>query len=118
MSEQPKDRRSPVEPDGAAMIAAERQRQIAEEGWTAEHDDKHVRGELIQAAVSYLLDHPEAYASECGDEPPDHWPWDASWWKPSDDPIRNLVKAGALIAAEIDRLEAADLRRFVGEWSA
>lgn len=33
------------------------------------------------------------------------WPWDASWWKPSADPIRNLVKAGALIAAEIDRLQ-------------
>jgi hypothetical protein len=33
------------------------------------------------------------------------WPWDPSWWKPSPDPIRNLVKAGALIAAEIDRLQ-------------
>jgi hypothetical protein len=35
------------------------------------------------------------------------WPWDASWWKPSNDPVRNLVKAGALIAAEIDRLQRA-----------
>lgn len=35
------------------------------------------------------------------------WPWDEEWWKPSLDPIRNLEKAGALIAAEIDRLEAA-----------
>lgn len=33
------------------------------------------------------------------------WPWDAKWWKPSDDPIKNLVKSGALIAAEIDRLQ-------------
>lgn len=33
------------------------------------------------------------------------WPFDASWWKPSNDPIRNLIKAGALIAAEIDRLQ-------------
>ena len=35
------------------------------------------------------------------------WPssWNTSWWKPSADPIRNLVKAGALIAAEIDRLQ-------------
>lgn len=38
------------------------------------------------------------------DEAPDEWPWDVSWWKPSADPERNLVKAGALIAAEIDRL--------------
>jgi hypothetical protein len=35
---------------------------------------------------------------------PSSWPWDYDWWKPSDDPIRNLTKAGALIAAEIDRL--------------
>jgi hypothetical protein len=33
------------------------------------------------------------------------WPWDEKWWKPSTNPIRNLVKAGALIAAEIDRLQ-------------
>jgi hypothetical protein len=38
---------------------------------------------------------------------PNDWPkeWNVDWWKPSDDPIRNLVKAGALIAAEIDRLQ-------------
>jgi len=33
------------------------------------------------------------------------WPWGSEWWKPSKDPIRDLVKAGALIAAEIDRLQ-------------
>ena len=33
------------------------------------------------------------------------WPWSDKWWKPSDDPVRNLVKAGALLAAEIDRLQ-------------
>jgi hypothetical protein len=38
---------------------------------------------------------------------PTYWPWDKEWWKPSDDPTRNLVKAGALIAAEIDRLQRA-----------
>jgi hypothetical protein len=39
--------------------------------------------------------------------PPPNWPWDAKWWKPSVDHVRNLVKAGALIAAEIDRMIAA-----------
>lgn len=34
------------------------------------------------------------------------WPFDAPSWKPSEDPIKNLVRAGALIAAEIDRLLA------------
>lgn len=32
------------------------------------------------------------------------WPWAVRWWKPKD-PIRDLVRAGALIAAEIDRLQ-------------
>jgi hypothetical protein len=92
---------------GAEMIAAERQRQIESEGWTPEHDDEHDKGEMAVAASWYtritwfkMIGHPVPY----GDTPP-NWPWDASWWKPSDDPIRNLVKAGALIAAEIDRLQ-------------
>lgn len=35
-----------------------------------------------------------------------NWPWREESFKPSDDQIRNLTKAGALIAAEIDRLHA------------
>ena len=97
--------------NGVELITAERQRQIDAEGWTPEHDDEHLKAELIGAARAY------AFAALCGvlytataDELmmiPDDWPtaWDRSWWKPSDDPIRNLVKAGALIAAEIDRLQ-------------
>lgn len=38
-------------------------------------------------------------------EAPIDWPWADSWWKPSTDPVRNLVKAGALVAAEIDRYQ-------------
>lgn len=38
------------------------------------------------------------------------WPWDEASWKPDNDPVRTLVKAGALIAAEIDR----ELRRAEG----
>lgn len=83
---------------GASMIAAERQRQIEVEGWTHEHDDEHRHGELVSAAVCYAK---PALADT-------YWPWDPFWWKPSDDPIRNLVKAGALIAAEIDRLRPPD----------
>jgi hypothetical protein len=34
------------------------------------------------------------------------WPWDRAWWKPSpNNRIRDMEKAGALIAAEIDRLQ-------------
>lgn len=91
---------------GADLIAAERHRQVDAEGWTPEHDDEHDDGALVSAAVCYefaalaLVHNAEVDAYEVLD----FWPWDESWWKPSDDPIRNLVKAGALIAAEIDRL--------------
>lgn len=88
---------------GVELIAAERQRQIDVEGWTPEHDGS----ELAAAAVGYITrtqtilgGHPAPPG------PPLVWPWADAWWKPSSDPVRNLVKAGALIAAEIDRLQA------------
>lgn len=94
------------------LIAAERERQISEEGWTAQHDDGHTRGQLSEAGACYAT---AASAMVRGAEPEEfsaemlisegEWPWDEEWWKPSPDPIRNLVKAGALIAAEIDRLQ-------------
>jgi hypothetical protein len=93
---------------GIELIAAERQRQIEAENWTAEHDDDHIRGELSAAAACYA---DIAAIQESNimryypDGVPKRWPWDEKWWKPSPDPIRNLEKAGALIAAEIDRLQ-------------
>lgn len=86
---------------GIELIAAERKRQIEVEGWTPEHDDKYICGELRDAALAYGI----VCDDRAGDCASDWWPWDVGWWKPSDDPIRNLVKAGALIAAEIDRLQ-------------
>lgn len=99
---------------GVELIASERSRQIGQEGWDASHDDRHIRGELLRAALGYaarslhlLMGYPLS-----GLLAPVDWPWEFSWWKPSSDPIPNLVKAGALIAAEIDRLQrAADLER-------
>src|SRR5436190_3485029 len=86
------------------MITAERRRQVAEEGWTAAHDDEHDDGQLIAAAISY--------AGWAKGTTADHlyvwWPWTTDWWKPGPDPIRNLVKAGALLAAEIDRRRRAE----------
>lgn len=88
---------------GAALIAAERERQIVAEGWTAEHDAAHDAFDLSNAAVCYASEaHMPLTASHR--TPPPEWPWDAKWWKPTGDPVRDLVKAGALIAAEIDRL--------------
>jgi hypothetical protein len=89
---------------GVELIAAERARQISQEGWTPEHDDEHTDATLGRAAITYIIaaDQDRMFESAAV-----HWPWDMDWYKPSSDPIRNLVKAGALIAAEIDRLQRA-----------
>lgn len=82
---------------GIELIAEERRRQIAIEGWTPEHDDKHKGGELSTAAACYSAPHIDELVS--------WWPWNKKWWKPTpEDRVRELAKAGALIAAEIDRL--------------
>jgi hypothetical protein len=100
--------REPTEEEpvcGVNLIAEERRRQITGEGWTPEHDDAHDDGEMAMAASSYLLP-PDARPTwlDLSDTPED-WPWAKAWWKPSpDDRVRELVKAGALVAAEIDRL--------------
>jgi hypothetical protein len=89
--------------DGAGLIAAERERQVTEEGWTAGHDAEHGEGVLARAGACYAWYAAMGYRLT----PLTSWPWDEQWWKPGDDPVRTLVKAGALIAAEIDRLSAA-----------
>lgn len=86
-------------------VVAERQRQIEQEGWTPEHDDEHVDTQLAGAAACYALATVAHWAA--GPAIQQFWPWDHSWWKPSDDPRRNLVKSGALILAEIERLDRA-----------
>lgn len=85
--------------NGIERIAAERKRQIDVKGYTPEHDDEHTVWQLAAAAQSYIITmyHTKSLVPWC-------WPWKPEWWEPSDDPIRNLEKAGALIAAEIDRL--------------
>lgn len=86
--------------DGAALLAAERHRQVHEEGYTAEHDAQHDPNDLPWAAWS-LLD--AAVAEGPVAEPPKMWPWGAEAWKPEHTQMRRLVIAGALIIAEIDR---------------
>ena len=85
---------------GVELIAAERQRQIAVKGYTPEHDDAHEGAELLAAAAWYL-DNGSEYDFGLGLPP---WPWGPDVWKASDDRVQQLTKAGALIAAEIDRI--------------
>jgi hypothetical protein len=82
------------------MIEAERNRQIEEKGWTAEHDDEHDNGELACAAASYAL------SSTCRNfeqEIEVAWPWGEPM-KSQETPLRDLAKAGAFILAEIERI--------------
>jgi hypothetical protein len=107
---------------GVELIAAERQRQIDQEGWTPEHDDQHRAGELGQAAACYAdpgrETRPRWVEGISGRMAraaiPLRWPWEYGSWKPTpDDRLRELVKAGALIAAEIDRLQLDRLNAVV-----
>lgn len=84
--------------NGGELIAAERERQISEEGWTPSHDDRHGCGQLAMAAACYAVQVSGGTVTKYD------WPWESEWWKPAD-PVRSLTKAGALIAAEIDRLQ-------------
>jgi len=89
------------------LIRAERQRQIDDEGWTAEHDDRHDDGALLRAAVFYLHHGTDRFPSQTqADGSPMGWPWEAKWWKPKDRKS-NLIRAGALCLAEKDRLRRA-----------
>lgn len=98
---------------GIQIISEERDRQVTAEGWSPDHDSTHIEGQLAYAGASYALYHamkttfpPASFEKlKLEDQATKEWPWEREWWKPSTDPIKNLAKAGALIAAEIDRLQ-------------
>ncbi|HEY0548166.1 MAG TPA: hypothetical protein VGF13_01115 [Verrucomicrobiae bacterium] len=109
--------------NGVELIAEERQRQQSVEGWGATHDDTHRGGEIAIAAACYAAGEKHThvgrmlnsargmedagYSYDYSEAKPDQitWPWNGDDYKPGHDRIRELVKAGALIAAEIDRLQ-------------
>lgn len=86
----------------AADVVEERLRQINNEGWSPDHDDEHDKGELAAAAACY------AYGEELESSTGPIWPWEGGL--PVKWPLdrrRELVKAGALILAEIERIDRA-----------
>lgn len=87
---------------GADLIREERRRQIEVEGYDTMHDRHHTPQVLCRAAVGYALhEDPSTLTAEAA---AGLWPWSRDFWKPKDQ-LRNLVRAGALIAAAIDRLQ-------------
>lgn len=111
-----------LETQAAKDVLAERDRQKSAEGWSLEHDDEHKTGDLAKAAACYAL--AASYDDFARDarrpnekltrewtngrytEIRSLWPWDWGWWKPKDR-RRDLVRSGALILAEIERLDRA-----------
>lgn len=91
--------------DAARDMLAERRRQVEAEGWTPEHDDQYQHGAIALAAACYAAN---AGGVAWADPLPSFWPWMHNWWKPTT-PRRDLVKAGALILAELERLDRAAL---------
>jgi hypothetical protein len=91
----------------ATDVLAERKRQVEVEGWTPDHDDAHKAGGMAVAAACYAAwSLPSRPASETVAV---LWPWTGwaqKWFKPKDT-RRNLIRAAALLLAEIERLDRA-----------
>ena len=100
---------------GIEMITDERKRQVEVEGYSEQHDSQHKASEFIYAAIAYVESAKVGVnCTEMGNtneheimmrkvEMGIHYP--LGWaFKPSTN-VRDLVKAGALIAAAIDRLQ-------------
>jgi hypothetical protein len=105
-------------------FATERWGQIEGEGFSLAHDDQHCNGELAMAAATYayiagltITDRAEIMAAMRQQASIDAihpkavsafgiWPnvWALSWLKPTHR-RRDLVKAGAMLIAEIGRLD-------------
>lgn len=101
-------------------ISRERERQMQAEGWGTDHDDHHDTGEMAKAAACYAI------FSAMPDDARDlanfddsllemnffrrYWPWERHWWKPKDR-RRDLVRAAALLVAEIERLDRAAAKK-------
>lgn len=114
---------------GTQLIASERERQMSEEGWTAEHDDQHDDGELAIATALYATPISLFAERRVGGQVQFYDPW--PWWnevevtrygdglrtlvpawdkRKKHNKLRRLVIAGALIAAEIDRLQRLEVK--------
>jgi hypothetical protein len=103
--------RRPLSPAMQAVIE-ERYRQIEAEGWSIKHDDEHAAGDLALAGAGYAL--AAGYRKRGVKEkdlstPPSWWPWSIDWWKPEGF-RRDLVRAGALNLAELEKFDRSRSR--------
>lgn len=126
MSEEKSEEKSGAAPEGGfvsegvRLIGVERARQVAVLGYSPSDDDQLPDGSLSMAAACYAADERIYVRDDLAKEVvfKDPWPWDSRFDKrPHGDGnyLRHdlltrekrldlLVKAGALVAAEIDKL--------------
>lgn len=120
---------------GTTLISEERNRQVTEEGYDWRRDADYYKEELALAAAVYAipLDWRDVKAGNQGHTNLQRilWPWEWKYFKPVytiggnstvepigqsiEDRIRELSKAGALIAAEIDRLQRLKIKNLNNE---
>lgn len=81
---------------GVELIAEERARQVSEEGFDANHDAGYKGDELEEYAKFLLSGNPHYFPTG----------WDQKWMEKrfKRSHKENLIKAGALIAAQLDIL--------------
>ena len=97
----------------AVDVLAERQRQVKAKGFTPEHDDLHIEGQLARAAAAYAVAADTAIYEADKLRPSWNesyiagvsrvWPWNWTLWKPTN----KRLKAAALLLAEIERVDRA-----------
>lgn len=90
---------------GAELIAAERQRQMSDEGYSIEDDLVTGAGDLALAGAAYAVNAAEEITDSrmpADMDGTDLWPWHPRLMRLTGDRVRDLTKAGALIAAAID----------------
>lgn len=99
--------------DVLADIAFERWSQIMDHKFDADHDDKYKHNELGRAAACYAVGVRSIF--DAWNQSRSIWPWEPKWWKPNRTNRRkDLIKAAALIVAEIERLDRAQSKEAVG----
>jgi len=83
--------------EGIDLITKEREEQILKHGFTRAHDNEHVDEELLKAAIFILTENWDWFPAKT---------WKIEWGARFLDKgkLEKLAVAGALVAAEIDRL--------------
>lgn len=98
---------APLSTSGVMQIAAERANQVSKHSYTEEHDRQWVDGQLVRAA-EYLLGEATEHETPTGHEANRPFAWEPKRWQKmcAKDYTDRVRIAGALCAAELDRLNS------------